>query len=705
MSLPSPDLDTRSFQSIVDDVKRQIGLRCPEWTDHNVSDPGVTLIELFASMTEMALFRMNQVPEKNYIKFLEMLGISLEMPEPARTDLRFLLSRFIDDSVEGESRELTIPTGEVAATLRTETEDAIEFTTEADLHLVRPKMQAMLAVAGRDNAPDEEQKKTRPFKVDEEAFRIFSDMPAFGDAFYVGFETDVSGNIVELVADCVTTAAVGLNASYPAQVWEVWNGVATRWDRLPVIEDSTFGFNRTGTVQLAMPWELRPRVLAGQSSYWVRVRYTTDAQDLPPRGIEEERPDRYESSPAVRGITARTIGGTVKASNCTVIRYENMGQSDGTPGQVFQLLYKPVLTLRPGEHLLVGPQGADYEEWEEWTAVEDFAESGADDRHFALDSLTGEVFLGPSILQPDGSRRQYGKIPEKGMVMVFSAYRVGGGTGGNVREGKVRVLKSAKPYIADVINPIIATGGRDRETLERAKMRTREIIRIRNRAVTAEDYEFLAGKGSSGVGRAHCIQPTTHPSRSRKPLVRPGTVRVLIIPQLSRALAMPRPADLGVPAATIKDVYAFLDERRLLTATLEVDEPDYVFLSTEISLVADPRADADMVANRVQEALFTYFHPLFGGPNGDGWPFRRSITLADVYAQVGSVRGVAFLLDAKLYTSKIQNREEGLLGAEQIQSNAEGIRLEEGEMVCSRSHRIRVVPMSAVGADEAGTKA
>src|SRR5579862_5575572 len=163
MSLPSPNLDTRKFQSIVDDVKRQIGLRCPEWTDHNVSDPGVTLIELFASMTEMSLFRLNQVPEKNYIKFLEMLGISLEMPEPARTDLRFLISRFIPDTPEGEANEILIPSGIVAATLRTETEEAIEFTTEQDLRLVRPQMMQILAAAGRDGGADEELRGARPY--------------------------------------------------------------------------------------------------------------------------------------------------------------------------------------------------------------------------------------------------------------------------------------------------------------------------------------------------------------------------------------------------------------------------------------------------------------------------------------------------------------------------------------------------------------
>ena len=66
MPLPMPPLDDRHFQDIVDQAKLLIPHYCREWTDHNVSDPGVTLIELFAWMTDMLLYRVNQVPEKNY---------------------------------------------------------------------------------------------------------------------------------------------------------------------------------------------------------------------------------------------------------------------------------------------------------------------------------------------------------------------------------------------------------------------------------------------------------------------------------------------------------------------------------------------------------------------------------------------------------------------------------------------------------------
>ncbi|KAA0237010.1 MAG: putative baseplate assembly protein, partial [Armatimonadetes bacterium] len=152
MSLPSPNLDDRKFQDLVDDAKRQIGLRCPDWTDHNVSDPGVTLIELFASMVEQALFRLNQVPEKNFIRFLEMIGINLEMPEPARTDLLFRLTRPVEDRQGEEAYEIVLPARDtVAATVRTETEEAIEFSTDAELRMVRPKLAHVFAIPGTDD--------------------------------------------------------------------------------------------------------------------------------------------------------------------------------------------------------------------------------------------------------------------------------------------------------------------------------------------------------------------------------------------------------------------------------------------------------------------------------------------------------------------------------------------------------------------------
>ena len=92
MPLPVPDLDDRSFQDLVNEARRRIPLYCPEWTDHNLSDPGITLIELFAWMTEVLIYRLNKVPEKNYVKFLELLGVRLAPATAASAEVTFRLT-------------------------------------------------------------------------------------------------------------------------------------------------------------------------------------------------------------------------------------------------------------------------------------------------------------------------------------------------------------------------------------------------------------------------------------------------------------------------------------------------------------------------------------------------------------------------------------------------------------------------------------
>lgn len=711
MPLPSPNLDDRSFQSLVDDTKRMIGLRCPEWTDHNVSDPGITLLELFAYLTETMLFRMNQVPEKNHIRFLDMLGVRLEPAEAATTDLRFRLSRWIEDEEGAEENEVQLKGGQTAAaTVRTETEDAIEFVTDRDLRMVRPKLRHAFALPRREAGTGErEAADARTFDLPSEpsesniAFPVFSATPGQGDCFYLGFENDVSGNVVQIYAECLTAAATGLNESYPAQIWEIWHGASASWRPLEVTEDRTYGFNRTGYVELAMPDGMVDSQVAGVKAYWLRVRYTTLAADLPPRGPEQKGPDPYQKPPEVTYLAARTVGGTVSSTQCSVVRNEPLGISDGIPGQTFAVKYPPTLALREADTVLVGALGDapdDMDGWIPWKRVQDFSESAAGDRHFTYDELTGAIAFGPVLRNPDGTTTQYGAIPEQGLIVGMSSYRTGGGVHGNVRENKVTVLKGSYPYISGVSNPRPAIGGRDQETLDHAIMRAKEILKIRNRAVTSDDFEFLAQKASGSVGRARCIQPLQHPADSRQNLPDPGTVRMLIVPALGRNIEVPRPEHLRVSEKTIEEVLAYLDQHRLLTTIVEVAEPEYVFVSLDIRLVADPRANAEEVSARVRERLNYFLHPLYGGPAGEGWPFRRSLTLADIYAQIGSVRGVAFLLDAKIFTSRLVNRDEGLLGPEEQASNEQGVRLGEGELFCTRQHTIRVVPITSVGNDE-----
>ena len=122
MTLPTPRLDDRTFQELVDEAKRNLQLRCPEWTNHNVSDPGITLIETFAWMTDILLYRVNRVPDRLYVKFLELVGVRLFPPHAARTEVSFRLSSHHDDVVH-------IPAGTAVSTRRSISQESLGFTT------------------------------------------------------------------------------------------------------------------------------------------------------------------------------------------------------------------------------------------------------------------------------------------------------------------------------------------------------------------------------------------------------------------------------------------------------------------------------------------------------------------------------------------------------------------------------------------------
>ena len=124
--LPVPNLDDRRFQDLVDDAKRLVQRRCPEWTDHNVSDPGVTLIEAFATMVDQLLYRLNRVPEAHYLRFLDLIGVRLHPPTAARCDVTFWLAAPREEAV-------TVPADTEIATPRTETDEPVVFSTLTDL--------------------------------------------------------------------------------------------------------------------------------------------------------------------------------------------------------------------------------------------------------------------------------------------------------------------------------------------------------------------------------------------------------------------------------------------------------------------------------------------------------------------------------------------------------------------------------------------
>lgn len=631
MPLAAPKLDDRRFQEIVDEAKKRIPRHIEAWTDHNVSDPGVTLIELFAWMTEMILYRLNQVPERHYIKFMEMMGIQLREPVPAQVPVTFWLSA-------PQETDVVIPAGTEVASTQTETEPSIIYTINQDLKVQPPQLAAVLAGTAGEGERAFRTLSLRRLGAGGEAYDVFSKEPKEDDALYVGFENRLSHHILGFQMDWDPAGGAGVDPTLPPYVWEA--ATTDGWQPCEVEMDTTKALNVAGRIRLHLPALARRRV-DGKDLYWVRVRLEAVTRAQRREGM---RP--YRQSPRLRQMSAATWGGTVPATHARTVHREFLGQSDGSPGQRFVLQGTPVLARQPGETLLVQLE----EEAEQlWQEVTDFADSGAYDRHFTLDSVSGEVRLGPAVRQPDGTIKLYGAVPARGANLLFTRYRHGGGEQGNVQAGVLNTLKTAIPYVSRVSNRVPAQGGLDAESLEAAKMRVPRMLRTRGRAVTEGDFEFLAGEAlPAAIGRVRCLQP--RPSAAGR--VRPGQVYVLVVPRLEEAARLLDPRELELDPAQMARLTAFLDERRLLTTRLEVRSPVYRWVAVRAQLRADPAAEEAVVEAEAKARLYRFLNPLTGGPDGTGWPFGRDLFLSDVYQALQGLPHVQFVRSVEMFAAE-----------------------------------------------------
>ncbi|WTW99150.1 putative baseplate assembly protein [Streptomycetaceae bacterium NBC_01309] len=648
MNLPTPNLDDRRFQGLVDDAKRLVQRRCPEWTDHNVSDPGVTLIEAFAGMVDELVYRLNRVPDKNYLAFLDLIGVRLHPPTAARAKVTFRLSAPQPETVR-------VRGGAEVATVRTETDEAVVFTTVADLAVV-PCSLAHLATRTAAGAEVD--------RTDELALArdvpCFDTTPAPGDALYVGLASAVPSCVVALRLDC-RVEGVGVDPRRPPFVWEAWDGAA--WAECEVEADGTGGLNRPGEIILHLPPAHAVSTVARTAAGWLRCRLV---EAVPGQPV-------YIAPPTVRELVAFTIGGSVDAVHAEVVEDEILGLSEGVPGQFFEVARPPVV---PGDEPFVVDIG-DGSGWAAWQRVDDFAHSGPADRHFTLTPGNGRVEFGPAVRQADGSIRHHGAVPPKGSPIRIREYRTGGGRRGNVAAGAVRVMRTSIPFVSRVTNRGPALGGVDGETVENAKVRGPMTLRTLHRAVVPHDYEELAREAAPDIARVNCVPAGDSAAHA-------GGVRLLVIPAApDDGGGRLRFADLVPPEPTLRQIAAHLEERRPIGARLVVQPPFYQGVTVVATVQATAGAAGDRMRAEALAALYRYFNPLTGGPAGDGWPFGRPVQAGEVYAVLQNVPGIDLVQDVRLFAADPVTGERRAEAVNRIE-------LSPHALVFSYGHQLRV---------------
>lgn len=420
--------------------------------------------------------------------------------------------------------------------------------------------------------------------------------------------------------------------------------------------DNTEHLTRTGTLEFIGPAEQQPTAKFGTESHWLMGTVTRAA------GVLE--------SLFIKGVYPNTVWG----EQVEIVKDEILGSSEGNKNMVVTLAKTPVLSEEiwiregvtiPGEdaaalaaedlHVITDDGGKAVETWVRWRAVENFASSDADSRHYLIDRAAGTIHFG------DG---EHGRIPPIGRDNIKATYQTGGGVSGNIMGNRITILKTAIAGIDNVTNPAPGAGGSDTESIDDVTVRGPHLIKHRNRAATREDFERLASSASTYVART-------------KSFIAGNVLKIIVIPEGAEDKPIP---PLGLKQ-TIKNAIIGRSWNRLLPQHLAVVDPLYREISVTADIVPVSLDVTVPLEKEIRKTLKGYLHPLTGGPEGSGWEFGRGVYLSDLYELLEGIAGVDHV-------------EQLLLN----DASADVSPLEEFETVCSGEHNITITMERAHGA-------
>jgi hypothetical protein len=349
MPLPLPSLDDRTWTDLTAEGLALIPRYAPTWTNQNVSDPGITLVELFAWLTEMTIYRLDRISPRHRHKFLELLGFEMQLPQAAAAFLNFVPAMGTDS--------FELPAG-VQFQAVSSAGLSVPFRTLNTLDISPVNLRAIQVDQGDGNIQD----FTTPWS-DQTLVAAFGLNPQPGAALYLGFDELPSqiplalgfrfegpGNDAQerrriekewaaQQAACIpftprNGCGYGESASVPSTgvlppyhsaqlVYEVFTLAPSNWWKLqPVsaparpypgeVVDDTRSLTLDGIVEMNLPPALIPAVLGQVSAplYYLRCRLLSGTWDAPPMLVDvapnsvlaEQSVPVWQSYPIAAGV-------------------------------------------------------------------------------------------------------------------------------------------------------------------------------------------------------------------------------------------------------------------------------------------------------------------------------------------------------------------------------------------------------------------
>jgi predicted phage baseplate assembly protein len=652
--VPLPTLDDKQFDLLVDEARLLIPRHAPVWTDHNLHDPGMTLIELLAWLAEMQIYTLDQITDRHRQKFISLLGTHPKTAVPARALVTFSFD-------PGRTEPMLVEKRTPLIGQRARTNVELTFETERDLWIV-PLNLVRIRRAGSLGQNDLTEAYKRgpyiyPFGGESAVPIQAGNYVAFG--FDKPFPPAPSSSLEMTFAITLYEADLPAPGAHGGELPDItpsaevqWEYLSTggRWLALPVVVDETAELTSSGLICFTSFDPADPQA-ESEGLYWIRCRLISPGYEIPPR----------ISAIHLNAVMAEEAGSVAAQPVCA---------GTGLPLQRVRLGAAPIVP----DSLVLEIQEASSGPFVPWQRVHDFDASGPSDRHFVLDANVGEILFGngargrlvPKLLQISGTA----------LKNIRASYRVGGGVRGNLEAGEINRIKEEADFEdIFVTNPQPAAGGTEAESIPEALRRIRDDLTTPYRAATSREIEALA-KATPGlrVARAKAIPGF---DAAEPASLHHCVVTVVVVPYSFIECPVPSKGFL-------KTVCRHLDRHRLITTDLRIIAPQYVAIFIDADVTVKAKSAPADVRQRVEDALAAYFHPLHGGAQGTGWPFGRSIFRSETANLIERVEGVECL-------TRLQIR--GGTGAVQ---KAGDLEIPKTALICGGQFRIAVKEKSSV---------
>ncbi|MBP1966329.1 baseplate J/gp47 family protein [Paenibacillus aceris] len=441
-------------------------------------------------------------------------------------------------------------------------------------------------------------------------------------------------------------------------------GHPSEWVALKVIDD-TNGLTQSGTVQFVGPSDFAGDSLFGQKGFWIRAVNRDDKYDDITGRIQV---------PTIHGLYMNTvqvlqqetiIGEVPEAKGLEETEYQ-LSRSGIVSEEVWVDETEFVTEEEIAEYERIGTplmeisrdsEGNLLQVWVRWTPVRQMADSGNRDRHYMIDRTFGRIRVGDGV---------HGMHPPKGgLEQLKVTYQVTSGQIGNVGAREINQMQDSIAFVGEVYNPEPASGGCQAEKLESALERGPEMLKHRNRAVSAKDYEWLAREAYPNIAKVSCIA-----NRNAYMQKEIGAMTLVILPKEGQE------GRLAFPVLK-KQVERYIIERAsslvAFPERLQVIEPVYMEISVS-AIVAVEGMDA-VVATEIQamEKLTRFLDPLTGNFDGKGWAIGQQIHPSVFYALLKTIRTISHVEKLYMTVYKLEDSERVELDVNRLPALPHGI--------------------------------